>query len=128
MTENEQIVIDTIESLKRNLYQMGSLTIGGILFESIEMTENEEEEEELLCSYISTEFDEGIYYHESTHRFFYYGEPPVFSKGGRKWVVVISGDMLDLIPPMLPELLMEVARTGIPVTMPFNGLLDDAKN
>ncbi len=125
MTENEQTIVDTIEGLKVDLRENGNLTIMMALIDRIEVAEGEEES--LECSFIETEWSEGIYYHAPTHRFFFYGEPRTFSRGGRQWGVLITEDMLHLLPPVLKELLMEVARTRIFVTVPFNSLLIDIK-
>jgi hypothetical protein len=124
MTENEQIIIDTIEGLKYDLTSEGSLTVSTVRFEEIEVTEDVVEEM-LDCSYIETTWGEGIFYHEPTQRFFFYGEPRSYSTGGRRWAVQFTEDMLCLIPPTLKELLIQVGTNGIPVTLPFDYLLDD---
>jgi hypothetical protein len=87
MTENEQIIADTIDGLKYDLSSKGSLTISTVRFEEIEITE-EVVEEMVDCSFVETSWGEGIYYHQPTDRFFFYGEPRTFSTGGRIWAVL----------------------------------------
>jgi hypothetical protein len=119
MTEMESIISETVDSLVREFEANGVATIDLVAFNDFEIFDGIPET--TLCSFIETEWQEGIYYDALTNRCFFYGEPRSYSCGGRRWAILVTTDLLPLIPAGLLHNLKKVAITGLPITFNLEG-------
>lgn len=119
MTENESIITETVGALAREFEENSVATIDLVAFNDFEIFDGIRET--TLCSFIETEWGEGLYYDASTNRYFFYGEPRTYSRGGRCWAILITSDLLPLLPAGLLHNLKKVATTGLPVTFTLGG-------
>jgi len=118
MTENEQILHDTIESLRREFADNGQIEI--LTIGIYDLSFPGENIISANCSYIATEWEEAIYYDRDRKRYFFHGESPVFSYGGEKHTIPITGPLLSILPAGLQDALRRVATTGLPELVRLN--------
>jgi len=118
MTENENIIISTVEALIQEFREGGTLAINLMSFTEVEIFDGIVET--VFCSAIENDFDEGLYYEAANDRLFFYGEPQAYSCGGRRWGILITPDLLPLIPVGLVSCLKKVATTGVPMAFSAN--------
>lgn len=117
MTEHEQILEHAIESLRQEFAQNGQIEISTIRFNDLSYPG--EHVISADCSFVASEWEEGIYYDRDRRRYFFYGESPAFSYGGEKCTIPITNDLLSILPLGLLEILQRVAATGRPEVVLF---------
>lgn len=118
MNENEQILQQTIESLKEEFAGNGQIEVSTIRFLDLDYPG-----QGLIsadCSGVCTELDEGIYYDRDRQHYFFHGEPHEFSYGGNKRTIAITVDLLSLLPTGLQAALLRVGTTGHPEVIRFS--------
>ena len=107
---------EVLQNMQQEFSSQGEITV---TFGSVgRMSSYDGAIEMIVCSGIVTEWDEGIYYNIEQDVFFFDGELRS-SFGGNKTSFPIEGEMLQLLPEGLSEVLKRVADTEIPETIPF---------
>lgn len=110
MTENEQILRHALESLRQEFAENNQIEISTIQFSDLPYPG--ENVISANCSFISSEWEEGIYFDRDRRRYFFYGESPAFSYGGEKRIFAITGHLLSILPPGLLDTLQRIATKG----------------
>lgn len=118
MTENENIISSAVEALIQDFRERGTLDINLMSFNDVEIFDGIVET--VFCSFIENDRDEGLYYETAKNRLFFYGEPQAYSYGGRRWGILITPDLLPLIPIGFVSTLKKVATSGVPMTFTVN--------